>query len=125
MFEISILNPFDVMFNVFGLYSISECAVWCRCVQAAMGGGMGVVGPGAGPRAGAGPGAHARQAAALDAFQARVAPQLIEAVQQGASVQQLAEVLQIPENQAAELMQGVQEGVLVLALLHFAHHLLL
>ena len=76
---------------------------------------MGVVGPGAGPRAGAGPGAHDRQAAAMDAFQARVA---IEAVQQGACVQQLAEMLQVSENQAAELMHVVQEGVLLLALLH-------
>lgn len=99
-----------------------QCGL-CVCGQAAMGGGMGVVGPGAG--AGAGPGAHDRQAAALDAFQARVAPQLIEAVQQGASVQQLAEMLQIPENQAAEVMQVVQEGVSVLALLHFAQNLLL
>ena len=60
-----------------------------------MGSGMGVVGPGPGPRAGAGPAAHDRQAAALDAVQAHVATQLIQAVQQGASVQQLAEMLQV------------------------------
>ena len=72
-----------------------------------MGGGMGNMGPGAG----AGP--DDVQAMAMDALQARIAPQLIEAVQRGIGVQELADMFQVPENQAAELMQVVRQGVLM------------
>ena len=63
---------------------------------------------------GMGHGADDVQAMAMDALQARIAPQLIEAVQRGISVQELANMLQVPENQAADLMQAVREGVLTL-----------
>ena len=77
-------------------------------MQAAMGGGMGGMGHGAG--------ADDVQAMAMDALQARIAPQLIEAVQRGLSVQELADMFQVPENQAAELMQVVRAGVPMLTL---------
>ena len=69
---------------------------------------------GVGPGAGAGP--IDAQAMANDALQPLFAPQLIEAVQRGISVQELADMFQVPENQAAELMQVVREGVLMFAL---------
>lgn len=62
---------------------------------------------------GHGAGADNVQAMAMNApIEARIAPQLIDAVQRGMNVQELADVLGVPENQAAELMQGMREGVL-------------
>ena len=57
-----------------------------------------------------GPGAGARGAQAMEALQADVAPQLIEAVQQGITAQQLAQMLHIPADQAAALIQTVRQG---------------
>ena len=68
-----------------------------------MGGGMGGMGPRAGPDD-----AHAMD---RDARIAGIAPVLIDAVQRGLSVQEVAEMIQIPENQTAHLMQAVREGV--------------
>ncbi|KAL3147449.1 hypothetical protein ABBQ38_014508 [Trebouxia sp. C0009 RCD-2024] len=69
-------------------------------LQAAMGGGMGGMAPGAGAG-----GAHAREA-----LQANLPPQLIEMVLRGINAQQLADRLHIPADQAAALIQAVRGG---------------
>lgn len=57
-----------------------------------------------------GPGAGAGGVHAMEALQANIPPQLIEAVQRGIDAQQLADVLQISADQAAALIQAVRDG---------------
>ena len=73
-------------------------------MQAAMGGGMGGVGPGVGPQE------MQQMQAMAHALQEEVGPQLVEAVQAGMTDAQLAEMLDIPADQAAELIRVVRAG---------------
>ena len=71
-------------------------------MQAAMGVGVGAQGwP---------PLEEVMQRRGLQALQAEIAPQLIQAVQAGMTNDQLAELADIPADQAAELMRLVREG---------------
>lgn len=81
-----------------------------------MGGGMGGMGPGAG--------VDDVQAMAVDNLHhgrgqfapfGPLAPWLIEAVRGGISVRELADMLQVPEDQAAALMRVLREGVMLTA----------
>ena len=83
--------------------TVQQGATQNGCLQAAMGGGMG---------AGVGGQDLQRLQAAerLQAIQAEIAPQLIEAVQGGMGNNELAGLLNIPEDQAAALVQVVREG---------------
>lgn len=64
---------------------------------------------------GMGPGAGAGDPQAMDALQAHVAPQLIEAVQGGITAHELGDLLFIPEDQAAALIRVVREGEMMLS----------
>ena len=78
-------------------------------MQAAMGGMGGGMGEGMGGGMGPGGGPQQMQAMA-HALQEEVGPQLIEAVQAGMTDAQLAEMLDIPPEQAAELIRAVRAG---------------